>query len=105
VADSVYDTPDYYCPYHNPDTNAYPVSPYFMSVHAEDLANYTMPDKPVEQDGEGGEQGSSGPQGTSGAPQGTTGNPTVVVLNDGGGDDDYDIPPEGSLIPENRPAT
>ena len=105
VADSAYDTPDYYCPYHNPDTNAYPVSPYFMSVHAEDLANYTMPDKPVEQDGEGGEQGSSGPQGTSGAPQGTSGNPTVVVLNDGGGDDEYDIPPEGSLIPENRPAT
>ena len=82
VSDSAYDTPDYYCPFHNPDTSVYPVSPYFMATRSEELETYVMPDQQTE---EGGEE------------------PQVNVENDGGGDNEYDIPPTGPLE-ENAPA-
>jgi hypothetical protein len=37
VPDAVYDLPDYYCPLHNPDPAAYPISPYWED-HIDDEA-------------------------------------------------------------------
>lgn len=40
IPDAIYDLPEYYCPFHNPDTSAYPVSPYAAQTVPQDGATY-----------------------------------------------------------------
>ncbi|MDO5441054.1 MAG: transglycosylase domain-containing protein [Bacillota bacterium] len=52
LPDAIYDLPDYYCPYHNPDPSAYPVSPLAALHTGTDVYDPEMGEGYIDEEGE-----------------------------------------------------